>query len=62
LATVSVRPTEPPTAFVPDALAPTPTADAESMSIAVLAIIGGSLAAAALAMALIRRRPGKHRG
>ena len=62
LATVSVRPTESPIAFAPDALAPTTTADAESMSIAVLAIIGGSLAAAALAMALIRRRPGKHRG
>jgi hypothetical protein len=62
LATVSVRPTEPPTALVPDALAPTPTADARSMSIVVLAIIGGSLAAAGLAMALIRRRPGKHRG
>jgi hypothetical protein len=47
---------------VPDALTPAPTADAGRISIAVLVIIGGSLAAAALAMALIRRRPGKHRG
>jgi hypothetical protein len=62
LPTVSVTRTKPPSIFVPDALAPTFTAEAESISIAVLAVLGGSLAAAAVATALLWRRPGKHRG